>query len=281
MIFRLHHGIQVYKWQATLSVRGAYESFSHKKPYRLGLWIIGCLPFALLTPAVASPAPAEAQPAPPGVVIDHISKQTMEYIGSPSIVILPNGNYVSSHDLFGPDSNQSTSGETEVFRSTDRGLTWAKVAVLHDQFWSNLFVLHGKLYLMGSSHEYGRVVIRQSLNGGSTWTSPSFLTSGSGYHTAPVPIVQKNGRVWRAMEFHPAGPWGHFKAFVLSAPANSNLLDPKNWSMTEQLPYPQNESEGDTWLEGNAVIAPDGSILDILRVDDIEKAAILKVDGLR
>jgi hypothetical protein len=83
------------------------------------------------------------------------------------------------------------------------------------------------------------------------------------------------------MEFHPTGSWGHFEAFVLSAPENSNLLDSKNWSMTERLPFPQDETVGDTWLEGNAVIGPDGSILDILRVDDIEKAAIVKVDGLR
>jgi hypothetical protein len=96
-----------------------------------------------------------------------------------------------------------------------------------------------------------------------------------------VPIVEKNGRIWRAMEFHPTGPWGHFKAFMLSAPEKSNLLDPKNWSMTEQLSYPADETEGQTWLEGNAVIAPDGSILDILRVKDLQKVAILKNNGLR
>ena len=234
--------------------------------------------FALAFLAAAVVAPP---PPPPGVVIDHISKQTLEYIGSPSIAILPDGDYVASHDLFGPKSTQNTSGETDIFRSNDRGRSWSKVAVLHNQFWSNLFVLHHKLYIMGPSCQYGRVVIRESLDDGTTWTPPSFLTSGSGYHTAPVPIIQKGGRVWRAMEFHPPGPWGHFKAFVLSAPANSNLLDPKSWSMTEQLSYPKNESEGVTWLEGNAVMGPDGSILDILRISDIQKAAILKMDGLR
>lgn len=233
-----------------LNVRDVYERVSQKKPYRLGLWIACCLPFVLLSSSVASSAPV-ASPTPPGVVIDHISKQSMEYIGSPSIVILPNCDYVSSHDLFRPKSNESMSGETDVFRSRDRGLTWVKIAELHDQFWSNLFVLHRKLCLMGSSPEYGRVVIWQSPDGGSTWTSPSSLTSGSGSHTAPVPIVRTNDRVWRAMEFHPTGPWGHFEAFVLSAPENSNLLDSKNWSMTERFPYPKDESVGDTWLESS------------------------------
>lgn len=218
---------------------------------------------------------------PPGVVIDHQPASTGEYVGSPSIVILPDGTYVTSHDLFGPKSTQSTSGVTRIFRSTDQGKSWEKVAELQDQFWSNLFVLGGKLYLMGTSCEYGRIVIRRSLDGGITWSPPSYLSPQPGYHTAPVPVVIKDGTVWRAMEYHPAGPWGHFQAFVIRAPADSDLLNAKNWQMTGRLPYPAKLAVGDTWLEGNAVIGPRGSILDILRVNDVEKAAILKVEGSR
>lgn len=223
---------------------------------------------------------ASAQ-TPPGVVIDHQPASTGEYIGSPSIVILPNGVYVASHDLFGPKSTQTFSGVTRIFRSTDRGQSWKKTAELHHQFWSNLFVLRGKLYLMGSSYEYGRIVIRRSSDGGLTWTPPSYLTQEAGYHTAPVPVVIKSGRLWRAMEYHPKGPWGHFQAFMLSAPISSDLLQAKNWRMTARLPYPPDEAEGNTWLEGNAVIGPHGSVLDILRVNDIEKVAILKLAGGR
>jgi hypothetical protein len=214
---------------------------------------------------------------PPGVVIDHQAAPTGEYIGSPSLAILPNGDYVSSHDLFGPRSSQTTSGVTRVFRSLDQGRSWKRVAVLHDQFWSNLFVLHGGLYLMGSSYEYGRIVIRKSLDGGVTWSAPSYLSQQPGYHTAPVPVVVANGRIWRAMEYHPRGPWGHFEAFVLSAPEDADLLKAKSWTMTERLPYPAKEPVGNTWLEGNAVVDPHGSVLDILRVNNVEKAAILKV----
>jgi len=39
--------------------------------------------------------------------------------------------------------------------------------------------------------------------------------------------------------------------------------------------------EGAHWLEGNAVVDRDGSMLDILRVDNIEKAAIVKLEGER
>lgn len=218
---------------------------------------------------------------PPGVVIDHQPAASGEYIGSPSIAILPDGTYVSSHDLFGPKSTESTSGVTRIFRSADRGRSWKEIAELRNQFWSNLFVLNGKLYLMGISCEYGRIAIRRSLDAGIDWSPPSYLSPQAGYHTAPVPVVIKDGRIWRAMEYHPHGPWGHFQAFVISAPVSADLLRAKNWTMTARLPYPAGEAAGNTWLEGNAVIGPHGSILDILRVNDLEKAAILKVEGSR
>jgi hypothetical protein len=217
---------------------------------------------------------------PPGVVIDHISAETGMYIGSPSIVILPGGDYLASHDFFGPKSGQSVSATTRVFRSSDRGQSWRRTAEMKDQFWSNLFVHRGSVYLMGTTYEYGRIVIRRSTDGGNTWSDPAYLTSQPNFHTAPVPIVEKNGRLWRGMEYHPPGPWGSFEAFVISAPVRANLLDAASWTMTDRMPYPaESAGEGKTWLEGNAVIDPHGKVLDILRVANIEKAAILKVDG--
>ncbi|MDQ2950170.1 MAG: glycoside hydrolase [Acidobacteriota bacterium] len=222
---------------------------------------------------------AVSAPIPPGVIIDYEPAQSGLYIGSPSIVILPTGDYVSSHDLFGPNAAHQTAPITKIFRSRDRGKTWRKMAQLDHQFWSNLFVDHGQLFLMGTSFEYGRIVIRRSIDGGATWTGAAFLTNDTGYHTAPVPMLEKDGRLWRAMEFHPEGPWGHFQAFMMSARIGADLLDPNSWTMTARLPYPANAGEGATWLEGNAVAAPDGSIYDILRVANIEKAAILAVQN--
>ena len=53
----------------------------------------------------------------------------------------------------------STSAVLRAFCSTDRGRTWAQTAEMRDQFWSNLFQHRGKLYLMGTTYEYGRIVI--------------------------------------------------------------------------------------------------------------------------
>jgi hypothetical protein len=223
-------------------------------------------------------APAGAA-EPPGVIIDHQPAASRQYIGSPSIAILPDGAYVASHDFFGPGSTQSTSAVTRVFRSTDRGRTWRQTAELHDQFWSNLFVHRGRLYLMGATCEYGRVVIRESRDGGENWSPASYLTSEGNYHTAPVPMSIYKGRIWRAMEYHPPGAWGFFQAFLLSAPVKANLLDPRSWSFTARLPYPAGSPEGKHWLEGNAVADRKGGLLDILRVDNIERAALVRVEG--
>lgn len=225
---------------------------------------------------------AASASSPPGVVIDHQPAATRQYIGSPSIAILPDGSYVASHDFFGTGSTQSTSAVTRVFRSTDRGNSWRQTAEMRDQFWSNLFVHRRRLYLMGTTCEYGRVVIRASSDGGASWTPPAYLSSDPNYHTAPVPMAIHNGRIWRAMEYHPPGPWGFFEAFVLSAPVKANLLDPKSWRFSARLRYPaQQAPEGKHWLEGNAIVGPDGTLFDILRVDNIEKAALVHVAGER
>lgn len=223
-------------------------------------------------------ADAAKVPSPPGVIIDHQPAATRQYIGSPSIAILPDGSYVATHDFFGPGSTQSTSAVTRVFRSTDRGRTWRQTSEMHDQFWSNLFFHRGRLYLMGTTCEYGRAVIRGSSDKGETWSPPSYLTTEPNYHTAPVPIAIHGGRIWRAFEYHPPGPWGFFQALVLSAPVKADLLDPASWSMTRRLPYPSGAAEGKHWLEGNAVVARDGKLFDILRVDNVEKAALVRVD---
>lgn len=236
----------------------------------LGMTMVGC---------------GEAVP-PPGVVIDYSPATSRNYIGSPALAVLDNGNYVAAHDFFGPGPKAH---RTAVFGSKDRGGSWQKLAEVCEQFWSSLFVHRGKLYLLGTTKESGFVVIRGSDDGGKTWTTPVDATSGlllaeGKYHCAPVPVVVHGGRIWRAMEDTMGpGKWGaHFRAFVFSAAEDADLLKASSWSTTNRLGRNPAWLDGKFggWLEGNFVVGRKGDLYDILRVDfrtDVEKAALIRV----
>lgn len=222
----------------------------------------------------------------PGVVINHSPASTRQYIGSPSIAVLPNGEYVASHDLFGPGSNED---RTLVYASADGSATWQKRAEIEGQFWSTLYVHQGCLYLMGTSRQEGFAVIRRSEDGGRTWTTPRDRTSGlllddARYHCAPVPVVVHRGRLWRAMEdAMGGGGWAkHFRAFMMSAPLHADLLRADSWTCSNRLARHPEWLEGKFggWLEGNAVVTPEGKLVNILRVDcpeHPERAAMVHV----
>ena len=231
-------------------------------------------------------AAASAAERVPGIVIDHSPAESKVYIGSPGLAMLPDGTYVASHDFFGPGS---TRDKTAVFCSKDRGASWQKVADVNGQWWSTLFVHGGRLYLLGTSREYGHAVIRRSSDGGRTWTEPKdersgLLRSDGKYHCAPVPVAIHGGRIWRAMEDAMGpGAWGrHFRAFVMSAPAECDLLEASSWTFTNALPGDATWLGGEFggWLEGNAIADRKGQIWDILRVETKgypEKAAMVRV----
>lgn len=229
-------------------------------------------------------------PKVPGVVVDYIQASTKTYIGSPSICILENGDYVASHDHFGPSSTENQQALTAVLKSSSKGKSWRKISEINGQFWSNLFVHRNILYIMGTWKQYGNLIIRRSLDGGITWSEPTNNTTGllreGEYHTAPMPMVIHNGRLWRAVENAKSytTDWGkRFSAMVISAPVDADLLNSASWTTTNCLPYDSTYLDGKFggWLEGNAVVTPDGKMIDFLRVATSEKgrdiAAIVNI----
>jgi hypothetical protein len=222
---------------------------------------------------------------PPGVIIDRSPDFQRVYIGSPSIALLPDGAYVASHDWFGPGTDYN---RTAVAASKDQGTTWQPIAEIEGLFWPSLFVHRGDLYAFGTSKRYGDVVIRRSRDGGRTWTKATDSRSGrlltdAGFHCAPVPVVVHGGRIWRAFEDDGGGQrWpGHFRAFVMSAPVDADLLVADNWTVSNRLAMKPEwlDAKRPGWLEGNVVAAPDGSLLNILRVNDDrgDRAALVDI----
>lgn len=98
----------------------------------------------------------------PGIIVSHIPASAKTYIGSPAICILSNGDYVASHDHFGPGTTEHQQALTAVYKSKDRGKSWKKISEINGQFWSNLFVHQGKLYIMGTWKHHGNFIIRCS-----------------------------------------------------------------------------------------------------------------------
>lgn len=234
---------------------------------------------ALLPVAVTRETP----PPPPGAVIHHSPASSGRYIGSPSICIAPNGDYLASHDLFGPKSNEHVRATGRLYRSSDKGATWKHLTDFDGFFWTGLFVHKGHVYTLGNDKHHGNIAIRRSTDSGQTWTAPVIIAEGE-FHTAPMPVIEHEGRLWRAMEdAHTSNKWGErYRARMMSAPAASDLLDPQSWTLSNAIAR-ENEWLPDgfsAWLEGNAVVDPSGNLVNILRVGNAslpEKAAIVRI----
>ena len=266
-------------------------------PNILGCRSLGVL-LAIACLAQSAGAAEDNHGAVPGVVIDYSPAASGKYIGCPSITILPDGSYVASHSFFGPGT---THDQTCVFGSSDRGKTWKKLSQIDGQFWSNLFVYRGALYIMGPNRQWGEVVIRRSDDGGHRWTTPKDKQSGlllddGRYHSSTVPMLIHKGRIWRAMEVEDQYPHRGrdvhpYAALVMSAPLEADLLKAENWTTTNYLRFdlarvgkkPPQRSGG--WREGNVLATPDGRVVNLLRIDDagVDRADILPVsqDGKR
>ncbi|MES2463000.1 MAG: sialidase family protein, partial [Armatimonadota bacterium] len=238
--------------------------------------------------ALAAAVSSAAAP-PPGVVITHSPAVTEQYIGSPGIAILPDGTYLAKCERFGPGIADEKVGITSVFASRDQGRSWSSLSEVPGMYWATIFVHRSAVYLFGTDREYGRVVLSRSTDGGRTWSRPGnsrtgLLRADGKFHCAPVPVVIHRGRIWRAMEdARGPGGWGsHFRAFMMSAPIDADLLNAASWTSSNPLARDPKWNRGDFggWLEGNAVVTPDGNIVDILRVavgKSGEKAAIVSI----
>jgi hypothetical protein len=223
----------------------------------------------------------------PGTVVAHRRQATGIFIGSPGLAVLDEGVYLAKYDAFGPGSTEGQSAVTHFFRSEDFGVTWKEIYAIQGLFWASVFVHEGAVYVLGTDRLYGNTVIYRSDDGGFSWTAPTDASDGllySGlYHTAPMPVVIHNGRIWRAMETADNGTtWGkRFGAFMMSAPVGADLLKGGSWVRSNVLYRDASWLNGEFggWLEGNAVVDRGGKILTILRVDRFrgETAAVVRV----
>lgn len=215
--------------------------------------------------------------AVPGTVVNYLHPDDEIYacsgraLCSPSILRLPTGRILASMDVFRSGGPQNL---TILFASDDGGATWTYVCELMPCYWGSLFFHNGAVYMLATSAEYGDLLIGCSCDEGATWAPPVRLFSGggmmdAGLHKAPMPVIRHAGRLYSGIDY---GAWkrgGHANA-LLSADECADLMKPESWVLTPFLQYDPawlGASAGKTMgaIEGNAVPAPDGGILNILR----------------
>lgn len=205
----------------------------------------------------------------PGTVIAQVPELRGRTISNVSLVILPNGHYLASCT--------GISQGASLFVSKDRGATWQMlVENVTEQNgianYYNLFLFEGKLYMMGCGRGGANLLISQSEDNGTTWTSPADSDTGllleGEFHSAVVPVVVHNGRIWRACETR-GSDTAVKRPFVISAPVDADLLKAENWTKSKNLivdgDIVVNDKAVTELIEGNMVATPDGKLYNILR----------------
>ncbi len=225
------------------------------------------------------------------------------YLGSPSLLYLPSGTLLASHDVFGAGAGVLV-GTTCTLISRDGG-PFVPAGNASGIYWATLFSRAGdsNAYLIGTSGDErssGHITIARSGDEGATWDVATLVADAKPFSTGPTPVLQSGGRLWRAFE-HNLGPWGSgYASVVLSAAADApDLLLPSAWTLSGGLPFasvaplvPANWSAAPPpyavapnfgWLEGNAVERDAGGLNGIyvlLRVNSppaANKAALLEL----
>jgi len=227
-------------------------------------------------------------PPPPGTVLAHSPASTKIYLSSPGIARAPDGTLFAKGDEHGPGSTENRNAVTRLFRSVDGGRHWETLPSAEGIYWASLFFANDALWMLGVSRQNGPIVLRQSRDGGRTWTEPSdrrrgLLRADGGYHGAPTPVLMAGGRIWRGFEHvAPGVRWGAcFSPFLLSAALDSDWMDSGNWSETNRHAYDPMLAGGRFrgWCEGNAVEIPGGGVGNLLRVHTLdlpEQAGLLR-----
>lgn len=207
-----------------------------------------------------------------------------KFLGTPQIVRCKSGRLVASMDVFQSFKPQNI---TIVFYSDDDGRSWRYMTDLYPFFWTSLLYHKDVLYAIGVTTEYGHLHICSSEDEGETWSDTKTIFCGSDYscvyggvHRAPMQFVPYKGRLYTSCEY---GCWeyGSHLPAVISIDEDADLAEPKNWYISEVLPYDgkwaeKSGKQGDT-IEGNIIEAPDGELYNFMRYK-VGEMLKLKVD---
>lgn len=205
---------------------------------------------------------------------DSVFDPAGRYFGSPSIVKLPNGDLLASHDLFidpspnrfGVDFSDRPAEEicvTKIYKSSDNGLNWNFLCDIKRCTFGKLFTFKGKVYIIGlcasssdrlndpynllernnafASDDRGQLDIGLfcSEDFGATWGDMCNITGGrfkGNFHKAATPVVEYGGRLWTAVDT-PKDKESGYGVAAASVSVDDDIMNPENWSITAPFIY--------------------------------------------
>ncbi len=222
-------------------------------------------PFELEEDALGGNSLGMFNPFPEDVVFE-VKDPLNETVQSPSILVLPDGSYLVSFY-----HNRGTT----IYISKDRGKTWSPYSRIAPSNFGTLFEHDGNVYLMGTSiGGRGDIVIYKSMDQGKSWSTPVNENSGllfkGFFHTAPVPVIKHNGKIWRSYEEVPSLTENrNFHALVICADENTDLLKASSWKRTNSIRFNEAwiNARSPNWLEGNIVVTPEGKLVNFMRLE--------------
>jgi hypothetical protein len=201
------------------------------------------------------------------------------YTTSPSIVKLPNGNYVIAFNLFGDSLSPAAdaSGTTYLYRSSDQGQTWVNLtpSPMMDMKRGSLFVYNNVLYFWGYTAAPGQIVIRKSTDNGSTWTTPNSATDGllntGTQHGTPHNPVIHNGRLWTAVT----------GKRVMSVSTTRDFLDASRWAGPSSAANTDNGplGAGLTITEAQIVASPAQGVVVLPKIENYPYTVLIRATG--
>jgi hypothetical protein len=176
---------------------------------------------------------------------------TDQFVGSPSFIIAADGTWWASHNWFGSGTNNDT---TLIYKSEDDGATWTLVDTITGVWWATLFEHAANMYLLGTTTEYGNLVLYYSDD---DWATNSNVTISSGnYHKGSTAFAALDGYLFFAVEDAQSGSptWPtSFLAQVWFADT-ADLTNASNWRSSNTISYNTSWGDGgwsqEGWLEG-------------------------------
>lgn len=191
------------------------------------------------------------------------------FYGSPDVCVLENKTILVKLDEFGSSghTNGTDYDRTKLYSSTDGGATFSFLANLDGMFWARFVRGSDGLYLVGVDHRYGTPCVSQSLDDGATWSAPVLVETGSDWHCAPQPNVNKAGMAYFSFERNIGRAYPLEDSYVLRCPIGE-LLTPGSWE-TSNVVTRAAGLYANTWghSEGCIFENASGNLENWLRVD--------------